>query len=393
MKRLINNPFGKRLMLTFIIVALITASCAKSTRTLTPLTHSNRSNVKKIAIFVEADEELDASVGETEGLGKVAAVVGTVVVFSLYAPGPLLIPIFLLEHSQEQKNEGILESKLIQFHPDELMLDRLKHYFESSNAGFTAEIPEVKSPSMLKEKGFDTILEINLKEWGLNSCGEKEFLDGKAFADEKAFAAGILLSGRMISIDNNSTVWEREELYKDKKCYRLVNLQTQPELLVDILSSAIQTLAENTVNEILYNKITEKHEKPLLPSRPITEVPIDIKPGDSDLNCINPNSKGSIPVAILGNSIDVSGIDVSTIEIDNDDDLFTIGAVPIISSFKDVNDDLVDDLIFYFKTTELYAEGLLLDGNELFVTGDITDGTGVVGSVFIFLAGGPRCSD
>jgi len=156
--------------------------------------------------------------------------------------GPGLIPLALLYHAVEQQDEAILESKLIQFHPDELMSDRLKHYLESSNAGFTAEIPEVKSPSILKAKGFDTILEINLKEWGLISCGEK------------AFVAGILLSGRMVSIDDNSTVWEREELHKDKKCYRLGALKTQPGLLADILSRAIQTLAENTVNEVLLSR-------------------------------------------------------------------------------------------------------------------------------------------
>lgn len=61
----------------------------------------------------------------------------------------------------------------------------------------------------------------------------------------------IKLSGRMISIDDNSTVWEREELYQDENCYRLEDLKTQPELLVDILTEAIQNLAQNTVNEIL----------------------------------------------------------------------------------------------------------------------------------------------
>jgi len=55
----------------------------------------------------------------------------------------------------------------------------------------------------------------------------------------------------MILIDDNSTVWERKELYKDENCYPLADLKTQPELLVDILSRAIHNLAENTVNEIL----------------------------------------------------------------------------------------------------------------------------------------------
>ncbi len=55
----------------------------------------------------------------------------------------------------------------------------------------------------------------------------------------------------MHSIDDKSIVWEREELYKDEKCYELKDFKTQPELLVDILTKSIHILAENTVSEIL----------------------------------------------------------------------------------------------------------------------------------------------
>jgi len=126
---------------------------------------------------------------------------------------------------------------------------------------------------------------------------------------------------------------------------------------------------------------------------PFIPLDIDIKPGDSDLNCIKASSKGSIPVAILGNSIDVNDIDVSTIEIDDDDDPDSIGVAPVKSSFKDVNSDLVTDLVLHFETPEINAEGLLVDENELFVTGELTDGTPIVGSDFIFLVGGPSCFD
>jgi hypothetical protein len=130
------------------------------------------------------------------------------------------------------------------------------------------------------------------------------------------------------------------------------------------------------------------------PANPVTQVPIDIKPGENDLNCINPKSNGNIPVAILGGSIDVNDIYVSTIEIDNnDDDSDTIGVTPVKSSYKDVNGDLAGDLIMHFKTPELNAEGLLVDGNELFITGELTDGMPIFGSDFVFLAGGPSCFD
>ena len=60
----------------------------------------------------------------------------------------------------------------------------------------------------------------------------------------------IILSGKMILTEDNSTIWEREEVYSDKQCNDLDIIKSQPELLVDILTRAIQNLAENTVNEI-----------------------------------------------------------------------------------------------------------------------------------------------
>ncbi len=46
---------------------------------------------------------------------------------------------------------------------------------------------------------------------------------------------------------------------------------------------------------------------------PVIEVDVDIKPG-SDLNPINPMSRGVIPVAILGSdTFDVADVDVTTL--------------------------------------------------------------------------------
>jgi sugar lactone lactonase YvrE len=122
-------------------------------------------------------------------------------------------------------------------------------------------------------------------------------------------------------------------------------------------------------------------------------VDIDIKPGDNDINCINPNSNGNVPVAILGNSVDVFDIDLTTVEIDKDDDTDAIGVTPVKSSIEDVNGDFIDDLVMHFNTSDLDAEQLLTDGNELFITGELSDGTPILGSDFVFLAGGPSCFD
>ena len=164
----------------------------------------------------------------------------------------------LVANYQNERLEENLESNLIQFKPDELMSQKLKEYLESSNAGFTAEITKDKSPTMLKSEGFDTILEVDLKGWGIVRCVvsiqsilREELTLKQAFLSLNIVKARIRTLGRMHSIDDESIVWEREEIYRDKECYELKDLETQPELLVDILARSIQILAENTVNEIL----------------------------------------------------------------------------------------------------------------------------------------------
>ncbi len=90
----------------------------------------------------------------------------------------------------------------------------------------------------------------------------------------------------------------------------------------------------------------------------VIQVAVDIKPG-SDPNCIKDESKGSIPVAILSESpIDLADVDVSTVE-----------------------------------TEDMKNAGLLVDGNTLYVTGELNDGTPILGSDVIYLAGGPNCFD
>jgi len=119
-------------------------------------------------------------------------------------------------------------------------------------------------------------------------------------------------------------------------------------------------------------------------------VEIDIKPG-ADPNCINPKSKGKTPVALLGNGVDVVEVILSTIEIDDDDDPGTEGVMPVKTAYEDVNGDGKNDLIMHFDTPALKAAGILVDGNELFVTGELIGVIPIVASDTIFLAGGPTC--
>ena len=97
-------------------------------------------------------------------------------------------------------------------------------------------------------------------------------------------------------------------------------------------------------------------------------VEIDIKPG-SDSNPVNVNSKGVLPVAILGSeNLDVFDIDQSSIDFDTP----TNGsASPVRCNLGNVNSDGFLDLICFFHVQDIdercngivgQIHGVLVDG-------------------------------
>lgn len=116
------------------------------------------------------------------------------------------------------------------------------------------------------------------------------------------------------------------------------------------------------------------------------QLKIDVKPG-SDVNPINPRSKGVIPVAICGSEdFDVTTIDVSSIRFDATD---TLGEGPDASPvhegghIKDVNGDCIDDLVVHFRTQETQIN----EDGEVTLVGQTNEGTPIRGTDEVTVVG------
>jgi hypothetical protein len=119
-------------------------------------------------------------------------------------------------------------------------------------------------------------------------------------------------------------------------------------------------------------------------------VDMELKPG-SGPDCINPNSKGNVPVAIYGDSVNVNQINLSSLAIDDDSNPFTAGVAPVKTAFADVDGDGAIDLVLHFNTQQLGSAGLLGDSKTLQITGLLNDGTLINASDVMLLSNSSAC--
>ena len=167
------NYLLKFYCLFIIIVSLILGSCVPKSKTIDPLTQSEYSRISDIAITVSANEDFTVMVERVKQngyWGGSSCSTAEACVFELIILVTIAIVDSYLDHRSDKKEAEIIQEKLDQFDATEHLSTKLRDNLRSSNTRLNVEVAETNFPNTLKSNGFDSILEVNLIEWGFELC-------------------------------------------------------------------------------------------------------------------------------------------------------------------------------------------------------------------------------
>ncbi len=236
----INLPL-KKLTLILIIISLFTGSCGPKTRTITPLTDLEKSRIKKMAIHIQADEELEAHISRIkprfyEGMNTSSAGMGAVFMI------PVILAAVLVEESVrsniDTKHADEFGEDIEELDIDKLLSERVDEYFETSGANFDAEITVLQNTSVLAQKGYDTLLDITINKLEVKLC-PKPYVYGVAFGQKGEGP----YSSEVIEIKDSISRWNdihpkydkkvSRKLYKNPNTKNLYSIDTEKNISIE----------------------------------------------------------------------------------------------------------------------------------------------------------------
>ena len=232
----------------FLFIGLVLSSCTTTTGNRIPLSQANLTKIKRIGILVKTEGDFsvrvsrDSSNGMGGSTGGLLGLVGYAIGSSIEEE---------VRSYVDRKLHEELKPKLGDFDPKKLMEERLHHYMQLTKVFVTKNIDQ----NVLEGKKLDGVLEVTLKDWGFRSstCPDST----------KEIQVGLEVQGSMLLLEDQSTVWERNQLYLDGECYSLEHFRNREGLLEDVLTRAIDNLSSKIVYEICYpTNPADLHEAP-----------------------------------------------------------------------------------------------------------------------------------
>ncbi len=217
-----------------LLVVLILPACTTTTGTRLSASQGDLQKIKKLGTVVKSEQAFSVRVAR-EKMSNTGVVFGGLLGAGIEAG---------IRSAADSKQEDELKPVLADFDPTRLLAEQLTNALRAQPAFRTADTANTSDPSVLKPEGFDSLLEVTLKEWGLRVCSTSD--------NTENVQAGYSIHGQLLLLDSSSPIWERFEVYLDGECYPVEVFRYRDGLLRTALSGAAEGLARRVVNDLVF---------------------------------------------------------------------------------------------------------------------------------------------
>lgn len=214
-----------------VTIVSILLSCVSTTGTKTTLTSAELSRIRKAGVLVESENPVSVRVARDKMTNTGAVLLGVL-------GAGMEAGYNSMKDSGSEKEIG---DALHGFDPVKDSAAAFREKFTAGKVFPVVEIVQTDSPKTLTAQGFDALFKETIEEWGLRLC-----------SGEENVRIGFDIHAQVIMLRNNTTVWERDELYMEGPCRPLTDFSTDGELLRTSLKRATESLAGKIANEIAF---------------------------------------------------------------------------------------------------------------------------------------------
>jgi hypothetical protein len=213
-----------------IMLGTLMLSCVSTTGTKTSMTTGELATMQKAAVVVETEYPLSVRIARDKmtNTGTIFFGLAGAAVESGYK-------------SSKDADYGDAVGRALDFDPTKEHSNAFRDALREVHAFPVVEIAPTEDRQALRTQGFDAVFKETIEEWGLRLClGE----------DNVRIVFDVHM--QLWSLQKDSIIWERDELFIDGPCRPLQEFQADRGLLKAGLRSATQTLARKTANEIAF---------------------------------------------------------------------------------------------------------------------------------------------
>jgi hypothetical protein len=205
--------------LAAVSLSIVVCSCTTQSGTRVQLDPSSLSQVKAAGVYVKTKEPFSVYMSR-DRMSDTGAVIGGLLGAGIEAG---------VRSSEDEHIAQQVRPSLGDFDMQVALTTNLEQQLE--HTGLFSAVQPIDSVSQRSAKSvrIDGILEVTVLQWGLIVCNSN--------TSDQRLQAGIIAHERLSAVDNNQTLWERDEVHLDGDCHFSSEYETKPDLLRQVSQS------------------------------------------------------------------------------------------------------------------------------------------------------------